>query len=274
MELLPLPLEVEEARIRVQGTELYFLFREDPATEAVDRPAMVFVHGNTGSCRWWDLVLNVPGHHSYALDMPNFGFSGAAEDSDIGLYADYVAGFIEALELTRPILVCHSLGGAVGLELAARNPEGYAGLVLVDSSAPSGLVTPEEHYPAIQLFRTNKEVLGAALGAVMPGLADPTRKQMLVDLAFGMDGDAFEGNARALAHFSVTGRLEAFAAPVLVLWGDKDAIITRAMVDETLEEFAPGIAEAIIIEGCGHSPMVEVPEQFREILGDFVARVQ
>ena len=271
MELLALPKGIEEARIRVRGTEIYCIFREDPSPEAPERPAVVYLHGNTGTCRWWDLVMDIPGYHSFALDMPNFGLSEALDESDIGLYADYVTGFIEAMELQRPVLVCHSLGGAVGLDLAARYPEAFSGLVLVDSAAPSGLVTPEEHYPAIAMFQTNKEMLASALGAVMPGLEDQGRRQMLVDLAFGMNGESFEGNARALARFSVVGQLRSFAAPVLVVWGAKDQIITRAMVDETINEFAEGIAEGLIIEDCGHSPMVEVPEQFRGLVIDFLA---
>jgi pimeloyl-ACP methyl ester carboxylesterase len=272
--LLDLPEGVEETTVRVKGANLYTMFKEDSNPAAADNAPVVFVHGNTGSCRWWDLVMDVPGRNTYAFDLPNFGQSEPIDESDIHGYADYVLGFLDALELDPPVLVCHSLGGAVGLSIAARHPERLAGLVLVDSSAPTGLVTPEEHYPIIEMFKANKEMLAGALAAVHPTMKDPERAAMLADLAFEMNGDAFTGNARALARFNVEGQLGNFTKPVLILWGTLDGIITRPMVDATGKEFtAAQSIQVDILEGIGHSPMLECPDRFMELLSDFLLDV-
>ena len=126
---------------------------------------VLYVHGNLGSSRWYERVMDVPGARTVALDMPNFGRSKPLPgEPDIDRYADAVAAFIRARALDRPVLVGHSLGGAVAMSLAARFPSLIRALVLVDSAAPSGLVTPRERHPMIELMRTNRAVLapGAA----------------------------------------------------------------------------------------------------------------
>jgi pimeloyl-ACP methyl ester carboxylesterase len=168
--------------------------------EQGDGVPVLYVHGNTGSLRWYERVMDIPGCRTVALDMPNFGGSGPLPvEPDLDRYADWVAGFIRARGLDRPVLVGHSLGGGVCLSLVARFPDLVRGMILVDSAGPSGLVTPEDHYPFIEVMRTNRAVLAQALAAVVPTLADREFFEALVDEATRMAAPAWVGNARALA---------------------------------------------------------------------------
>ena len=120
------------------------------------------------------------------------------------------------MRIERPVLVGHSLGGAVAISLAVRNPKLLRGLVLVDSAAPSGLQTPEDRYPMIESMRTSRDVLSAALSAVVPTLKDKAFFEALVDDAALMAPTAWVGNARALSRFDYKGKCGAFTAPTLV----------------------------------------------------------
>jgi pimeloyl-ACP methyl ester carboxylesterase len=231
---------------------------------------VLYVHGNTGSCRWFERVMDVPGCRTVALDMPNFGRSGPlAGEPDMDRYAEAVAGFIRSRGLDRPVLVGHSLGGGVCISLAARFPGLARAMILVDSAAPSGLVTPEERHPAIEMMRTNRAVLVQALAAVAPALADREFLDSLVDDAARMAAPAWVGNARALSRFDYVGRCGAFTGPVLVLWGRRDVIVTEAMARETAAAFPSGRLE--ILEHVGHSAMVEDPAGFARIVSAFAA---
>ncbi|HEY9593970.1 MAG TPA: alpha/beta fold hydrolase [Spirochaetia bacterium] len=231
---------------------------------------ILYVHGNTGSCRWFSRVMDVPGHRTVAPDMPNFGRSSPLEgEPDIDRYADAVLDFAQSLGLDRPILVGHSLGGAVAISLAVRHPSAVRGLVLVDSAAPSGLVTPKEHYPLLEMMRTNRDMLSRALRGVVPTLRDEDLFGLLVDDAAMMAAPAWSGNAKALEHFDYAGRCEAYDEPVLVVWGRKDAIVTEAMAQETARELPRSRLE--ILEDIGHSVVVEDPARFRSLLLDYAA---
>lgn len=230
---------------------------------------VLYVHGNVASSRFYARVMEVPGARTVALDLPNFGRSKPLPgEPDLDRYADVVADFIRARGLDRPVLVGHSLGGGVAMSLAARHPGLVRALVLVDSASPSGLATPRERHPVIELMRTNRAVLTQALRAVVPTLEDDAFFETLVDEATLMAAPAWVGHAEALTRFDYRGRTSDFTAPVLVAWGRRDVVITEAMARETAAAFPD--ASLVIFEDVGHSPMVEDPERFVALIADLI----
>jgi branched-chain amino acid transport system permease protein len=230
---------------------------------------VIYLHGNLASLMWYEKVMDLPGCRTIALSLPNFGGSGPMPgEVDIDRYADFLGLFIERVSLGKaPILVGHSLGGAVAISLAVRRPELVRALVLVDSAAPSGLKTPEERHPLIEMMRTNRDFLAKALAPVAPTLTDQAFFARLVDDATRMAAPAWIGNAVALGRFNYAGRCSAFAKPVLVLWGDKDVIVTEAMARETVSAFPAARLE--VLDGVGHSAMAEDPRLFLSTLEGF-----
>jgi len=235
---------------------------------------VVLVHGNFASKRWYRGLLQAPppGARLLALDLPNFG------DSDplgapiaIAAYAEAVDGFARALGLDAPVLVGHSLGGAVVLAAAAAAPDAWSALVLVDGSAPEGLVTPEAHMPFLESFRGNGPLLAQALAPLLASRR-PDDFDLLVADALRMHPDATTGNARALAGLDLAPRLAAFRGDVLVLRGGLDPLITAAMAEATAAAFVG--ARRVHLEtwdDVGHSPATEAPERFAARLADLLA---
>jgi len=233
---------------------------------------VVYIHGNTGSSRWFSRVMDIPGYQCFAIDLPNFGKSSPLESApDLHVYADYVGEFIEALKLKSPIVVGHSLGGAVAQSLSIRKPDLVGALILVDSASPKGLVTPRERYPFIEMMRKDRSILSKALAATVPTLRDPAFFESLVDDAAAMAEKAWTGNADALSSFDISDRASSFDKPVLVIWGKSDFIITESMAMETAGAYPRGRLE--IIENAGHSLIVENPGKFMELLVDFAASI-
>jgi branched-chain amino acid transport system permease protein len=259
---------MKENTIGILGRRIHYLFWGEGIP-------VLLVHGNTGSCRWWTRVPGVAGALFVAPDLPNFGKSDRLDEaeapaaSDIDRYADYVIALAQALELDRPILVGHSLGGAVAISALCRRPELWRSAVLVDSAPPTGLVTPEAHYAAIEAFKTDRNLLRSALAAVCPTLDDPGFLDKLTDDAWRMNPASFAGNARALARFNRSAECGAYKGRVTVVWGRKDVIVTEAMARQTAGAFPSG--ELQILENVGHSAMIEDPEGFRGILAQAVA---
>lgn len=253
---------MDSSLLAVDGLQLFYV----TAGEGVP---IVYIHGNTASSRWFSRVMDMPGFKTFALDMPNFGRSSALPVApDIHVYADYVKKFIDALHIGKPVLVGHSLGGAVAQSLAVRYPDAIRALVLVDSSSPQGLLTPKDRYPFIEMMRKDRNLLSKALAATAPILQDQAFFESLVDDAAAMAEKAWTGNADALSYFDVTDKCKEFSKPVLVLWGRKDYIITETMARETASAFPKGRLE--ILEDIGHSVIVENPGQFRELVLGFL----
>jgi len=234
---------------------------------------VVLVHGNFASKRWFRELLQAPppGARLLALDLPNFGDSDPlGAPITIAAYADAVRGFALALGLEAPVLVGHSLGGAVVLAAAADTPDAWSGLLLVDGSAPDGLVTPEEHYPLLEMFRGNGPLLAQALAPLLASRRSDDFDDLVAD-ALRMQPEATTGNARALGDLDLAPRLAAYRGDVLVLRGGLDPLITADMAAATAAAFTG--ARSVRLEtwdDVGHSPATEAPERFAARLADLL----
>ncbi|GAB6275758.1 MAG: alpha/beta fold hydrolase [Rectinema sp.] len=247
----------------VIGVSMFFV-------TAGDGVPVVYVHGNTGSSVWFRPVMDVPGCRTVAIDMPNFGQSSPLDgDISIQRYAAYVAGFMDVRGLREAVVVGHSLGGCVVQALALERPDLVKAMVLVDSGAPDGLLTPKDRHPVIELMRTNRTVLEQALKATVPTLKDDALFKMIVDDAQKMAAPAWVGNAEALSHFDITSRCAEYGGPVLVIRGTLDPIITDEMAEATAKAYK--YARPVTLEGVGHSVIVENPSLFLQIFQDFLA---
>ncbi len=77
-----------------------------------------------------------------AIDRPGSGYSKRPlrSSASLAVQADVIAGLIDALQLDRPVVVGHSLGGAVALATALRHPDKISALALIAplSRMPAG----------------------------------------------------------------------------------------------------------------------------------------
>ena len=109
-------------------------------------PAIVMIHGLGGQLRNFTYALSerLPGHRLVIIDRPRSGYSTVPAGVEPGLkdQADAIAEAIDALALKRPLLVGHSLGGAVSLSLALDHPGLVSALALI---AP--LTQPQTEVP-------------------------------------------------------------------------------------------------------------------------------
>jgi pimeloyl-ACP methyl ester carboxylesterase len=120
------------------------LYLDDGGTGGIP---VLFIHSAAGSTEHWTAQLahlRGRGRRAIAVDLRGHGRSKPPDDGDYTIAA--LAGDIEAvlqfLELSRVVLVGHSLGGTVAAEFAGRHPERVAGLLLLDP-ASDGRTIPE-----------------------------------------------------------------------------------------------------------------------------------
>ncbi|GAA5512683.1 uncharacterized protein Rv2715 [Deinococcus carri] len=229
---------------------------------------LVALHGNFASAAWWaDLLADPPtGWRVLAPDLPGFAGTPHTGEVSIPAYADWLADWLARQGVTRPVLLGHSLGGAVALEYAARDPGALSALVLAASAPLTGLVTPEENYPVLELLRGDPQLREMSLGALFPSRR-PDNFPALVEDAGRMANTHYSGNARALAGWSVDpARLRGL--PVRVLGGALDALVTPEMVRAQAAALGTG---ATVLEGRGHGFPQEDPAAFRALLEEFLA---
>ncbi len=113
----------------VKGARLHYL-------DIGEGTPIVLVHGLGGQLRNFTYALSellVPHHRLIVVDRPGSGYSTCHGDGHCGLagQAAMIVELIDQLELDRPLVVGHSLGGAVALAMALDHPGKIGGLALL-----------------------------------------------------------------------------------------------------------------------------------------------
>ncbi len=156
-----------------------------------------------------------------------------------------------------------SLGGAIGMRLAADHPERVERLVLACTAERFG--EPAQWHERAALVRADGLV--AIVDAVLarwftPGFADVARFR---EMFLSVDPEGYARCCEALAGWEGEG-LERIAAPTLVVAGAADPTAPPA-AGEVLAARIPG-ARMQVIDGAAHLANVERPAEFNRLLAE------
>jgi pimeloyl-ACP methyl ester carboxylesterase len=235
---------------------------------------VVFFHGAGGLLRDNPFLDDLARrYHVYAPEWPGYGDSTGDELlEDMLDFALHGWDLVDALELSRPHLVGHSMGGMIAAEMACLAPRDLGKLVL---ASPAGLWLDEHSIPDIFAL------LPYQLAEVL--FHDPARGQAL--LTGGADLSDLEalkefylGSQRRLAmagkilfpipNRRLSKRLYRLAADTLIVWGAADRLIVPAYAAHW-KALVPG-ARVAILDGAAHMLPYEQPEAFARTLSGFL----
>jgi pimeloyl-ACP methyl ester carboxylesterase len=248
--------------VSVFGQSVYYAHRRPvPAAQ----PPVVFVHGAGGTHQHWLYqVRDLPQAASYAPDLPGHGRSEGPGRDRVAVYGDWLAGFLDELALEQAVLVGHSMGGAIALDLALRYPQRVAGLGLVATGARLRVA------PALLEALSQEPEAGVKL--IADWAFGPEASQEMVRLARRqmnmIPADVLYGDFVACDQFDVVVRLGEIQAPAFVLCGTQDRL-TPVKYATYLRDQIEG-ATLTLVEGAGHMVMIEQPQTVSKALGDFL----
>ncbi len=182
---------------------------------------------------------------------------------------DHVTTFVEKKGYDKVHLLGNSLGGHISLLYALAHPERIASITLTGSSG---------------LFES-------AMGSTFPKRGDydyikkkaedtfyepATATKELVDEIFDIVNDRNKAirvvaTAKSAIRHNLRERLHTITAPTLLIWGKEDQV-TPAFVGEEFHERIQN-SQLVILDKCGHAPMMEHPDVFNAHLEAFLKEV-
>jgi pimeloyl-ACP methyl ester carboxylesterase len=232
--------------------------------------------------------LLIKDHRVVILDRPGCGYSTRPPyaPATIAAQAQTISRFIAALELRKPLIVGHSLGGAIALSLAVNHPEQVAGLALLAPLTHRPQHTPEIFRGlaipspfarwlvawtiAVPLsIRNRASVLAAAFGPQPAPRDYATRGRAMLNLR----PSSFINTCRDFMavheeQADLTAGYSDIKVPVGVLYGTADRILDPTEHQKALTAKLPN-AECEHIEGAGH--MIPISSADRCV--QFIARM-
>jgi len=232
-----------------------------------DRPLVVFAHGLMMSTEMYRAQIAAlrDRYRCVAFDFRGQGESPlAASGYDMDTLTGDAAALIESLGAGPAHWVGLSMGGFVGLRMAARRPDLVRSLVLLESSAEP---EPVENVGRYRLLAAATRVVPARLltsrvAPIMFGktiLADRARRAELDGYLTTMTQrrDIWRAVSGVVERAGVEAELARITAPTTIIVGDEDVATPPAKA----ARMAAGIAGArlVTIAGAGHSSSVEQP---------------
>jgi pimeloyl-ACP methyl ester carboxylesterase len=274
-------MEIQRGSVKVLGRPVCYEW-------AGTGPPLVLVHGLLGGSFCWRFNLSQLARRftTVALDLPGFGESEARNGTS-GMEAQsiFLSSFLQELGLKQVNIVASSWGGGVAVLLAAQNPKAVLSLVL---SAPVN--------PWSELGLERVRFFAGPLGSTLLRLAMPFSRPVHLKALQRMYGDperippgTLEGYSEIMLRRgraqNIVGTLRCWErdleamgealtqvkAPALLIWGTRDGAVDLRSA-EVLRRRLPN-CELAIIEGAGHLPFEETPEEFNRLVMGFLEKI-
>lgn len=256
-----------------------------------DGSPIVLLHCYACSLNWWDGMLPALEREHRVIRIDLLGHGGSEKPTNgysMENQAATVASALATLEVGPATVVGHSLGFTVATALAESSPELVSRLVDIDQA-------PDTSYGSLPFVAklVHVPLFGQALYRPTPDFV--IRNNLKVAFAPGYnlasgfeDPDQIVTDVRAMTYSSFTKSVDEDQSyvdskplderlagietppPLLVVFGTEEQIYDPADVAASAFEDVPGVSISMI-EGAGHSPNVEKPEQTAALILEFAA---
>ena len=245
------------------GVKLYY-------DDAGGGPPMVFVHGWTCDRSHFapQAAHFSPTHRCVSVDLRGQGESDKPEQAyTIPGHADDIAWLCGELRLTKPIIVGHSMGGAIALALAAARPDLPRAIVMLDGAIlwPAELKEVAAEVSPAFWAEGYLEALTGVAGGMFMVTDDAARREQIMRGMLKTPQHVVASEWDALRAFDAEAAARACTVPALYV-GSYAPVADMArlrvvMPDAVLAQTA----------GAGHFHQLEVPEQVNAMIERFLA---
>jgi len=276
--LLILPCATGAAGLQQKDVEVYGF--NIHYAEAGSGPPVILLHGLWGGLNEWSPVIEPLSATHRIIAMDFIGFHGSAKpDTQYhnALLSQFLAGFIEALDLDQVTLMGHAMGANTAAYTAVHHPGRVAALILVDGA---GYRNPDRDLskPLSQgMMRFRRVATGSSLQATRGLLERRVLDTSIVtdqwvEEAFGL----WLNSAGAIGDMLLEGgdlsaeEMQQIRLPTLIIWGAEDKVFSIDNVARLQADIAG--AKAVIIEDSGHLPQIEQSDAFLDAITNFLAQ--
>ncbi|WP_151751513.1 alpha/beta fold hydrolase [Acinetobacter bereziniae] len=241
--------------------------------EAGQGQYLVLLHGISSGSASWINQLDVLSRyfHVIAWDAPGYGQSAGLNTSQPNAtdYAQRLFGLLDALNISKAILIGHSLGALQASAFVHLYPERVSALILANPAQgyqrSSEDVKTQVYQKRPNMLKTlGNTGMAACRGPYLIYKQDDQALALVNEVMSHLSLDGFTRASYLLAYDEIRNYLTAVNVPCAVIAGDKDEITPAKAIKELNLEMQLGSYH--LITDAGHLSYVDQPEQFNNIV--------
>ena len=235
------------------------------------KPTVVFIHGVLNDHSVWILQSRHFANHGWnvlAIDLPGHGRSGGKAPTTVQSAAQSIVALLDAVGVSKAILIGHSFGSLIALHAAAEHPSRVSQLVMVGTAYPmrvspalleNSLNAPEKAIHMVNVF--SHSTLAPPPSALGPGtwLLGGSKALMRRVLASNPHENIFNIGFKACDQYDQgEAAMAKVTCPTLFLLGQKDQMTSPKAAQSLIRLAQDGQVAQV---NAGHQLMVEAPEE-------------
>ena len=236
-------------------------------------PAILILHGWGGASDSWLEVQRILGRGGYrviCLDFPGFGKSITPPVPwGVKDYTDFILNFIQELKLENFFLLGHSFGGRIAIKFATNYPEKLKGLILCSSAG----IKPKPGLKTRIIFLIARIGNTIFTPRHLKRFKDEARNLFYIFLRhkdYVKANDTMKETIKKVLNEDLLPDLSKIKTKTLIVWGKIDKMIPVTQAHIFKEKIENSKLE--ILPEIGHSPHLEAPEKFSEIILKFLSQ--
>jgi pimeloyl-ACP methyl ester carboxylesterase len=248
--------------------------------EAGEGPVIVLLHGLWGGINEWQPIIEPLARTHRVIAMDFIGFHGSEKPESQyhnALLSQFLAGFIEALELTNVTLIGHAMGANTATYTAVHHPDNIDALVLVDGA---GYRNPERDLSkplSTMMINFRRVATGSSVAATETFLKRRVLDDSIVTRQWAEDAfHMWLTSARAIGDMLLEGgdlteeEMRQIDLPTLIIWGSDDGVFPIRNAERLSNDISGSAVQ--IIGSSGHLPQIEQTAAFLEAVLPFIER--
>ena len=233
-------------------------------------PPMIFVHGWSCDHRYFAPQVErfSQDHRTVAVDLRGHGISDDPhQEYTMSAFADDIAWLCRELGAEKPIVVGHSMGAVIALQLAAEHPTVPGAIIMIDGGTRT-IAMPNGSDPSIAFAETIRCDDTAAIREMLGGMflpsTDPGLRAWITEAMLSTPRHVTASAWEQLRLVDGTSAAQACRVPTLYIQaaGEKPEL-------PRFQELCPQVILGRTV-GAGHFNMLEVPEQVNAMIERFL----
>lgn len=235
-------------------------------------PALVFLHYFGGASSSWEDVISSLGEHyrCIAVDLFGFGKSPAPQSLlSVEESSEKVMALIESLSLTNYILIGHSMGAKIVVDIASRPVKNLRSVILIAPSPPSPEpMKDEDRQDMIEAFG-KKEAVEKMIQNALGSNVSNTIFEREVNNNLSASEMAWKSWAEHGSLEDISLRMQYISVPVHIIYGENDNRFTKKFLEKEYGKYFKTFT-LTEVKDAGHLVPIEAPQKVAELIGNLL----